>query len=234
MNRVAPPRSRVDEIRVARRLSAADLADRAGLDRSTVHKIVSGSRHLSERFADPLASVLGVRRGTLYEEAGAAISWLAEADPAAAPLVRPGEPPPDVARVRDVPVYGTAEAGADGAFHLNNGEAIDWARRPAGLIGVKGVFAIYTEGDSMIPWRRPGALVFVHANRAADQGCHVIAEIWEREPGQPPRAFLKELVRRTSTRVELAQYNPRKVIAFERERVGRLYRVIEWEEALGV
>ncbi|MGH7122688.1 MAG: helix-turn-helix domain-containing protein [Acetobacteraceae bacterium] len=234
MNRVGPPRSRVDEIRAARGLSAANLADRASRNRSTVHKIVTGSRGLSEQFAGPLANVLGVRKGTLYEDVAAPIAWLSEADSAAASWVRPGEPPPDVARLRDVPVYGTAEAGADGAFHLNNGEAIDWARRPAGLIGVKGVFAIYTEGDSMVPWRRPGALVFVHANRAADQGCHVIAEIWERETGHPPRAFLKELVRRTATRVELAQYNPRKVIAFEKERVGRLYRVIEWEEALGV
>jgi len=233
MNRLAPPRSRLDEIRLARGLSNADLARQAGIDPSTVHKIVSRSRGLGERFADPLANALGAHRETLFAKIGTPISWLDEPGHTALSLSRSREPP-EPARSRDVPVYGTAEAGADGAFQLNNGEAIDWARRPDGLIGVQGVFAIYTEGDSMVPWRDPGELVFVHEIRPAAPGCHVIAEIWEREPGHPPRAFLKKLVRRTATRVELEQYNPRKVIAFEKERVGRLYRVIEWAEVHGI
>lgn len=235
MNRFGqPPRSRVEEILLARGLSNAELARRARIDPSTVHKIVSGSRGLSERFADPLANALGVHRETLFAKIGAPISWLDEPDRTAASPMRSREPPPEAARFRDVPVFGTAEAGADGAFQLNNGEAIDWARRPAGLIGVQGVFAIYAEGDSMAPWREPGELVFVHLYRDPAPGCHVIAEIWEREKGHPPRAFLKKLARRTATRVELEQYNPRKVITFEKERVGRLYRVIEWAEVHGV
>ncbi len=234
MDRFAPPRSRVDEIRLARGLSSADLARQAGIEPSTLHKIVSGSRGLSERFADPLAKAQGVQRETLFARIGTPISWLDEPGRTAASPTRSREPPSEDERSRDVPVYGTAEAGADGAFQLNNGEAIDWASRPSRLTGMQGVFAIYTEGDSMVPWRHPGELVFVHLHRDPAPGCHVIAEIWEREKGQPPRAFLKKLVRRTATRVELEQYNPRKVIAFEKERVRRLYRVIEWAEVLGV
>lgn len=248
--RIEPPspRSRVDEIRLARGLKNAELARRAALDPSTLHKIVSGQRGVSRHFAEPIAAALTVRPEELFARIGSPISVpghdndTAPGGPLVPPLVgtlasppgQPREPSRDAALSRDVPVYGTAEAGPEGAFHLNTGEPIDWARRPAGLIGMQGVFAIYVEGDSMVPWRQPGERVFVHERRPAAPGCHVIADVWERDPGHPPRAFLKRLLRRTATRVELEQYNPAKVIALEAERVGRLYRVIEWEEVQGL
>lgn len=240
----SPPRSRVDEIRLARGLKAADLARSAGLDPSTLHKILSGQRGVSRQFAEPLAAALTVRPEELFARIGSPISVPGGGDDPAPgrtlvpPLAGSLAPSPNSARdaalSRDVPVYGTAEAGPEGAFHLNTGEPIDWARRPAGLIGMQGVFAIYVEGDSMVPWRQPGERVFVHERRPAAPGCHVIADVWEREKGHPPRAFLKRLLRRTATRVELEQYNPPKVITLEAERVGRLYRVIEWEEVQGL
>ncbi|MGH7160484.1 MAG: XRE family transcriptional regulator [Acetobacteraceae bacterium] len=238
--RIEDPRSRADEIRLARGLSAAGMARRANIDPSTLHKILSGQRGVSRHFAEPLAAALTVRPEELFARIGSPISPSGQggvAEPAKPPGSPPGmvtEPIRDAALSRDVPVYGTAEAGAEGAFHLNTGEPIDWARRPAGLAGMQGVFAIYVEGDSMVPWRQPGERVFVHERRPAAPGCHVIAEVWERETGHPPRAFLKRLIRRTATRVELEQYNPAKVVTVEAARVGRLYRVIEWEEVQGL
>lgn len=231
--RIGLPRSRADEIRLARGLSAAEMARRAMIDPSTLNKILSDKRGVSPRFAEPLAAALGVPRKELFADVGSPIppGGGDEAEPARPPMT---EPTREAALARDVPVYGTAEAGAEGAFHLNAGEPIDWARRPAGLAGMQGVFAIYVEGDSMVPWRQPGERVFVHERRPAAPGCHVIAEVWERETGHPPRAFLKRLLRRTATRVELEQYNPKKVITLEAARVGRLYRVIEWEEVQGL
>ncbi|MGH7101872.1 MAG: LexA family transcriptional regulator [Acetobacteraceae bacterium] len=250
--RIAPPRSRADEIRLARGLKPAEMARRANIDPSTLHKILSGQRGVSRHFAEPLAAALTVRPEELFARIGSPISSSGQGDvaepakpqgpargsflasPLASLLGPVTEPARDAALTRDVPVYGTAEAGAEGAFHLNTGEPIDWARRPAGLAGMQGVFAIYVEGDSMVPWRQPGERVFVHERRPAAPGSHVIAEVWERETGHPPRAFLKRLLRRTATRVELEQYNPAKVITVEAARVGRLYRVIEWEEVQGL
>ncbi|HWA79452.1 MAG TPA: S24 family peptidase [Acetobacteraceae bacterium] len=225
------PRSRVDEIRLARGFTNAALARLAGMESSTLHKVVSDKRKPSRRVAERLAPVLEVPVKELYARVGDPIP-----PPAALAVVDRSHADPDMALSSpDVPVFGSAQAGSEGSFHLNMlGGPIDWARRPPGLVGVEGVFAIRVEGDSMAPWRQPGELVFIHHNRPAVPGCHVIAEIWSPEPGQPPRAFLKRLVRRTATRVELEQYNPPAVIAFEAERVGRLHRVIEWPEALGL
>ncbi|MGH7085416.1 MAG: helix-turn-helix domain-containing protein, partial [Acetobacteraceae bacterium] len=159
--RIEDPRSRADEIRLARGLSAAGMARRANIDPSTLHKILSGQRGVSRHFAEPLAAALTVRPEELFARIGSPISPSGQggvAEPAKPPGSPPGmvtEPIRDAALSRDVPVYGTAEAGAEGAFHLNTGEPIDWARRPAGLAGMQGVFAIYVEGDSMVPWRQP-------------------------------------------------------------------------------
>jgi phage repressor protein C with HTH and peptisase S24 domain len=240
------PRSRVDEVRAARALTNAELARRAGIESSALHKVISGKRGLSRRFAERLAAALQVPLEELFADIGRPVS----SSDGMAPRNQPGDPngnqygpygdghpgqSDSASASRDVPVFGSAQAGSEGSFHLNMlGGPIDWARRPPGLIGVEGVFAIYVEGDSMVPWRQPGELVFIHHNRPSVPGCHVIAEIWSPEPGQPPRAFLKRLVRRTATRVELEQYNPPAIIEFEAERVGRLHRVIEWPEVLGL
>ncbi len=225
------PRSRVDEIRLARGFTNAALARLAGMESSTLHKVITDKRRPSPRVAERLAPVLEVPVKELYARVG---------DPIPPPVSLSTADRPDVqsepsSSSADVPVFGTAQAGSAGSFHLNMlGGPIDWARRPPGLAGVEGVFAIRVEGDSMAPWRQPGELVFIHHNRPAVPGCHVIAEIWSPEPGQPPRAFLKRLLRRTATRVELEQYNPPAIIEFEAERVGRLHRVIEWPEVLGL
>jgi phage repressor protein C with HTH and peptisase S24 domain len=221
------PRSRVDEVRAARAITNAELARRAGIESSALHKVISGKRALSRRFSERLAPALEVPVEELFAPVGRPISPAGSMASAAQPDT--------ASTAQDVPVFGSAQAGSEGSFHLNMlGGPIDWTRRPPGLAGIAGVFAIRVEGDSMIPWRQPGELVFIHHNRPAVPGCHVIAEIWSPEPGQPPRAFLKRLVRRTGTRVELEQYNPPAIMEFEAERVGRLHRVIEWPEALGL
>ena len=233
MFRPDSPRSRIDEVRAARALTNAELARRSGIESSALHKVVSGKRGLSRPFAERLAAALEVPIEELFADIGRPVSLSDAMAPRDGADGRPGQSA-SASASRDVPVFGSAQAGSEGSFHLNMlGGPIDWARRPPGLIGVEGVFAIYVEGDSMVPWRQPGELVFIHHNRPSVPGCHVIAEIWSPEPGQPPRAFLKRLVRRTATRVELEQYNPPAIIEFEAERVGRLHRVIEWPEVLG-
>lgn len=231
MVRSVLPRSRVDEIRLLRGLSNAELARRSGIESSAQHKIISGKRGLAWRVAQQLAGPLAVAVEDLFAPVGTPIS-------APEPVtVSDASRPRTVTHAplsRDIPVYGTAQAGPEGSFLLNMGDPIDWARRPPNLIDVAGIFAIYVEGDSMAPWRQPGDLVFVHEARPAAPGCHVIAEVWSPARGQPPRAFLKRLLRRTANRIELEQYNPPAVIELAAERVGRLYRVMEWPEVLGI
>lgn len=123
--------------------------------------------------------------------------------------------------------------GDDGDFHLN-GSTIDYARRGPGIIGRRGVFAIYCLGSSMEPWRKKGELVYLDSVRPARPGDHVVVECHgtDHEPGP---AYLKLLVAETATKLRLKQYNPLDDrIEIPRSRVKRVYRVIEWSEVMGI
>lgn len=133
---------------------------------------------------------------------------------------------------RDVPVYGSAVAGEDADFSLNGTET-DRVARPVGLANAKGIFALYTVNDSMYPAWRENSLFFVNPHRRPSIGDDVVVELISDDPGVPGKAYLKRLKARTPTKIVVEQFNPPKDIEFERGAV-RLYRVIPWEEALGL
>ena len=134
---------------------------------------------------------------------------------------------------RDIPVLGISLGGEGGEFTMN-GEVADYARRPPALAHRKDVFAVWVEGESMKPWRQPRELVFVERNRRPVVGDHVIIELKGNGVDEVRPAYVKRLVAVTSTKVRVAQYNPEKEIEYDRAKVHRLYRVMEWPEVLGV
>ncbi len=135
---------------------------------------------------------------------------------------------------RDVPVLGSTVGGSDGDFQLN-GEVVDHVRRPPAMEAMKTAFALFVQGDSMWPWRAPGSLVYVHPARPPRNGDHVVVEPHgESEFAERP-CYVKRLVARTATLLRLEQYNPpRADIEIPLSRVRTLYRVMEWEELLGL
>jgi len=162
-------------------------------------------------------------------------------------LPRPARPPANAgpaaeltisagALPRDVPVLGTTVGGNTGDFSLN-GEVVDHVRRPPAMAATNKAFALYVQGDSMWPWRAPGSLVYVQPARPPRSGDHVVVEIHpETEDGPEERpCYVKRLVARTPSLLRLAQYNPaRDDIEIPLHRVRALYRVMEWEELLGI
>lgn len=137
-----------------------------------------------------------------------------------------------VGLARDIPVLGNAVAGRDADFRLNGSET-DRAIRPPGLAKAKGIFALYTVNDSMYPAWRENALFYVNPYRTPRIGDDVVVEIISESVGEPGAAFLKRLKARRGDKVIVEQFNPPLDIEFERDSV-RLYRVIPWEEALGL
>ncbi len=136
---------------------------------------------------------------------------------------------------RDVPVMGSTVGGTRGDFSLN-GEVVDYVRRPPALENTN-AFALYVQGDSMWPWRAAGSLVYVHPARPPRIGDHVVVEIHGDggdDAGEHP-CYVKRLVERSPRLLRLGQYNPlREDIVFEMASVRSLYRVLEWEELLGL
>lgn len=134
---------------------------------------------------------------------------------------------------RTVPVLGVSVGGTEGDFSMN-GEVSDYARRPPALSHRRDVFAVWTVGESMVPWRRPRELVYVERGRPAVSGDHVVVELKPTPPDEVRPAFLKRLVAMTPTKLKLEQYNPARIIEIDRRRVLHVYRVLEWSEVFGL
>lgn len=143
------------------------------------------------------------------------------------------EPPNPRQFPEDVPVWGTAVGGDDGEFHFNGG-TIEHVRRPPGVAGVVGLFAVYIQGESMSPRFEPGELVYVHPGRPPKNGDDVLIELHARE-GEVGGCFIKRLRARTPTKVIVQQFNPPdETIEFQLDHIKKLYRIVPWSELLGL
>jgi phage repressor protein C with HTH and peptisase S24 domain len=130
----------------------------------------------------------------------------------------------------DIPVYGTVQGGADGAFELNTGEAIDWVRRPLALEGKVGLYALYVEGSSMSPRFYPGERILVNGKKPPAIGDDVVVQVKPKREGDPIRAYLKSLVRRNSEEIEVEQFNPPKKRTFKAAEILSVHVVLRRDE----
>ncbi|WP_414470720.1 S24 family peptidase [Microvirga sp. M2] len=159
----------------------------------------------------------------------------------------PPEPNTDLARAEDVPsfrgfggprsvpVYGTAVGGGndDGDFRFN-GETIDYAPRPPGIASRKDVYVLYVRNDSMAPRFEEGERLYVDPHRTPRPTDYVVVELHGSDHGDPGKGFIKRLVRKTSTKLIVSQFNPPKELEFDLQDVKSLHRVIPYDELLGV
>jgi phage repressor protein C with HTH and peptisase S24 domain len=135
---------------------------------------------------------------------------------------------------RDIPVYGSASCGEDGLFEFN-GEVADFVRRPPRLSAAKDAYALYVANESMVPWREPGQIVYVHPAIAPKVGDYVVVQLHPKQgQGSIPEAYIKRLIRVNSESVVLLQYNPRKEISLRRRAIKSLHRVVDWSELMGI
>ncbi|RVI59927.1 helix-turn-helix transcriptional regulator [Sinorhizobium meliloti] len=124
-----------------------------------------------------------------------------------------------------IPVLGRAVGGDDGVY-LFNGEELDRAFCPPILANVPGAYALFVDGESMVPRYEPSDIVFVHPTKPPRRGDHVVVQIKPANEGEPPRGFIKRYVGRTSTKLILEQYNPHKKIEFPVEEVDKVHVIV--------
>lgn len=134
------------------------------------------------------------------------------------------------ARHHRLPVLGMAECGPDGWAHFN-GDLIEMVPMPANLVGVKGAYAVYIQGDSMDPRYRAGELAHIHPHKPITIGAYVLVQKKPKAPGEAPLAVIKELVRRSGSKIVLAQLNPAKTFEIKAEDVVSMHRVVGSAEA---
>ncbi|MGM5087561.1 S24 family peptidase [Rhizobium sp. 814_E9_N1_1] len=154
------------------------------------------------------------------------------------PLGARAPTPTDFAETRgrlptDVPVLGTA-AGShlQGAFQISN-DPVDWARRPPALIGAVGIYALYVEGESMVPQWPPGELIFVTPNKPPRLGDGVVVQI-RAAPHEPIQATLGVYARRTADRFVIRKHNPPAEIEIARGTIVDIHKVLTIAELFGM
>lgn len=239
--------------------SGADLARRCGQNVVTVRSHLNGTRTISRKAADCYSRALRLEPAWLLYGVGGEFD-ATEAMPRDRQLV---EPPflstfdstgptseerapvenlrqsniavPDIRALgRDMPVLGTAECGADGAFRLNLGDPIDFVRRPPGIASRKGVYCIYAEGASMEPVYEAGDLVFADPHRPPRPGRDVVIQLRPKPGEAEPRCFLKRLVRRQGSKWIFRQFNPAQEMGCPDRDVMAVHLVLKSHELLGI
>lgn len=142
-------------------------------------------------------------------------------------------------RGKPVPVLGTAfgsdleEIDGIETTELMMSEVLDYVARPPSLASDETAYAVTTIGDSMAPRFEPGELAFVSPKAPVNVGDDVLVQLRnEDDAGEDNQAagrvtivLLKRLVKRTSTFVELRQFNPDKTFRVPLARVRRMHRV---------
>lgn len=126
-----------------------------------------------------------------------------------------------------LPVLGEAVGGEDGEY-IFNGSVLDYVDCPPSLENVPNAYAVYIDGESMVPRFRPGETVWVHPTKPPRRGDDVVIQIHpdNEDDGAPPRGFVKEFVGWTANKLVLQQYNPTKKIEFTREQVVSVHPII--------
>lgn len=139
------------------------------------------------------------------------------AEPAQSALTEPASSPPriteirptaiDIGRPRDLPVLGRAVGGDDAWFEFN-GERIDTIFRPPLLDNVRDAYALFMDGESMIPKFEPGDTLYVHPGRPVRAGHYVVVQLRPEAPGDPIRALVKRLVSLSANEAVVKSLNP--------------------------
>ncbi len=216
----------IRDARLAAGLSQAGLGHKLGLSDAAVNHWESGKSEPSRKHLAALIETLGL------DPAVVVASSSASHPPTTTARARPRAPVLDIQDMpRKTPILGLAQGGdGDDMFYLN-GQVADYARTPPRIAGRANVFAIWTSGDSMFPWRASGDLVYVE-ERPVRVGDYVILEMQPDAHDTRP-AILKRLAGQTPTKIRLEQYNPQKTIEIDRRKIVRMLRVIDWPELLG-
>lgn len=133
---------------------------------------------------------------------------------------------------RNLPVFGTAAAGADsGAFQIAMGAPIDYVHRPYHLLHNQNSFAIYVEGSSMEPKFEAGDLIFIDTHKAPKPYDYVVVELID-EYGER-EAFVKRYLGKKNNQLICLQYNPYKERTYPLERIANIHRVFSNNEIYG-
>lgn len=190
------------------------LAAALRLDPAAINRLLAGTRQLKASEVEKVAAYLEVRLQGIH----------VKSTQHAARTLPPGE------AHEMLEVRGMAEGGPDG-WNLWNGDVIQYIPRPANLIGVTGAYAVYVLGTSMEPRYNQGELAHIHPSKPVTPGSYVLVQKKPKGSGEPPYAVIKQLVRRSGSKIVLASLSPAKEFEIKADEVQSMHRVVGSSEA---
>lgn len=199
--------------------NAFQAAGSVGLERNFFNDILNGKKAgFQARSLPKVAAALQLSLDEL-EDRLSGRSSKTEGVGAFAPQVVPGT---ELVGARDFPIYAAAEGG--NGHMLVSFEAIEYAKRPAGLEGVKGAYGIFVVGDSMEPAYRHGDMALVHPGLPPARDEDVI--LYDHPPDGSAEAIIKRLVSWNAREWHLRQFNPRNDFSVFRADWPTCHRVV--------
>jgi phage repressor protein C with HTH and peptisase S24 domain/DNA-binding XRE family transcriptional regulator len=203
-----------------------DLAERLGVNQSTVSSVESGqttSPRGWQKYAELLSIPEDEFRELMFESVKAAERKRLPAVMRSSSSIT-AAPAPTMPN-RDVPVYGRARGGDDGMY-LFNGDVIGWESRPPQLEGVPDAYATYVDGESMYPRYKAGETVWLNPHKPAGRGDDVVVQLRPNEEFDAPHGFIKEYVRKTPTKLVVCQHNPQREIEYDLGDVVSIHPIV--------
>ncbi|WP_170149843.1 XRE family transcriptional regulator [Rhodoplanes roseus] len=223
---------RVASRRAKLKMSQAALAEAVGMKQQGIVAIEHGDVSRPRMLREIAAALRTTQEWLLWEDGPE------EAD--SPPLIRPGGPERSEVEVAregwpntgepTVEVRGVSVGGSDAFFYM--GDIQDLVKRPPGIRHARNVVALYVTGSSMEPRFRSGELIYIQ-DRMPAPGDDVVVELHPEKDGDPPKSFLKELVKLTPRHILCKQHNPARAVEFDRAEVRKLWRVLTLRELMG-
>ena len=124
----------------------------------------------------------------------------------------------------DLPIFGTAQGGQDGALILSD-RAVDWQARPAVLLRVLDGYGMIVSGDSMAPEHKSGSVALVNPHLPPRIGDSCVFRSGE-QPDGTRRAMIKEYRGQTETHWKVHQHNPPKDFTIKKSDWQEVHRTV--------
>ncbi|EYR81799.1 S24 family peptidase [Shinella sp. DD12] len=217
------------EERLRERLNAAfggnesELARAVGTDQQNINNFMTGKvkgSHIWREVAAALQIPEDEMKRLIDERKGRRPS------PAPNATIVPLNQVPTNALPKMMPVLGEAVGGADGEY-IFNGQILDWVPCIPSLINVPGAYAVFLDGESMVPRYYPREIAYVHPTKPVRHGDHVVVQIRARSEDEPPRGFVKKFTGWKGARLTLEQYNPPIPIEFDKDDVVSVHLIVQ-------
>lgn len=218
--------ARVRAVRLERGISQAMLGYLVGVRQQSIDQLERG-RAQGTRHMVAIAKALRVNPNWLAD--GSGVRDLDAVSGGASAMSLPENPPitealPHAQPIgyggRNLPIYGAGQGGTDGFINADTSVAVDWTYTPPELLGVKGAFGLYVDGDSMTDMGLPeGTLVHVHPHRRPKAGQFCVAV---KKGGG---TFVKKYVATRAGKLVLAQSNPKREFDMPLSELRALYLI---------